>query len=876
MVDRAWTVVGLSGGRIVLADAVGATVAVSVTQLLSQPVELIARGPVRPTDGRADVVADKRQRAVATFWERHVVEVQTGLPPDAGPGVAPKPEYDPAVTTLAERELAKSKELAAAGLDHGFSAGTVRRKRQRYQADGFEGLLDGRSERTSRVGARIDPRVLDCLLQVLHERRNQPRRSVAFYRAETEARVRERHGYEVAIPSHSTFYRLISKLLRSGAAKGRARRRRHLAPARSARPGARAVVDVIDLYATSSAGAAGEGPQARATVVLDVATGSVCALLLHPVGTTVDGRVLLMRLCTPRNLLEQLGSAPAASLEESTGSATAAAVIVPERLDVEDTFLARSVGFRAACRQVGIRVRVTDPRLPRDAAHVERLLGRLADGLTDVLSQELTGAPELTWERLASLQPAVDQWVTEVWQNLPVKSGDRHRATPGGASPNQIFADAVTDAGAISLPRAPHVALTLLPRIRRHVTAAGLLVDRIHYDSPRLDPLRAAPGPSGPVWVRKDFYDRRQVWVELGCGEWLAVPQKPPSADQQLTAGIRSFRQGEDATFLSAHPRPPVPVPAQVVRHAPLTSLEGWRNYISAAGAQTAGPGADPHERLIYHARLSLEDTPLVREVREHGWRLAVLKEHTLGPGHDLLVTGPAGFGKTTALIEFGRSFELRDRARHGQRPTRIPTVYVALRPTGTARDLVEDLARFVQYPIHPRRHMTRFIDDIRETLTITGTGVVLIDDMHYAWTGTRETEIVDVLRHFADRLPALFVYAGIQSAGQKADTAGFRRMVHVQADRLTDASEWARLVAELDVALRLDHHRPGELSELAVDLHQLSGGNVSGLMYLVRAAAVSAVLNGSERVSLPALRRVAASHPADTQAHEPGAEQVQ
>jgi putative transposase len=44
-----------------------------------------------------EVVAEARE------WDRHVVEVETGLPPDAPPGTLPRPEYDPAAHTLSSR-----------------------------------------------------------------------------------------------------------------------------------------------------------------------------------------------------------------------------------------------------------------------------------------------------------------------------------------------------------------------------------------------------------------------------------------------------------------------------------------------------------------------------------------------------------------------------------------------------------------------------------------------------------------------------------------------------------------------------------------------------------------------------------------------------
>jgi hypothetical protein len=71
----------------------------------------------------------------ARFWERHVVEVITGLPPDAEEGTAPRPEYDPAWRTLLEREATKVAELAAGGQQ--ISQRTFLRMRQRYEAEGL-------------------------------------------------------------------------------------------------------------------------------------------------------------------------------------------------------------------------------------------------------------------------------------------------------------------------------------------------------------------------------------------------------------------------------------------------------------------------------------------------------------------------------------------------------------------------------------------------------------------------------------------------------------------------------------------------------------------------------------------------------------------
>jgi hypothetical protein len=45
--------------------------------------------------------------AAARAWERHVVEVKTGLALDAEPGTEPRPGYDPQARTLAQRTEAR-------------------------------------------------------------------------------------------------------------------------------------------------------------------------------------------------------------------------------------------------------------------------------------------------------------------------------------------------------------------------------------------------------------------------------------------------------------------------------------------------------------------------------------------------------------------------------------------------------------------------------------------------------------------------------------------------------------------------------------------------------------------------------------------------
>ena len=130
-------VVALTGTLVRLRSDGGTEAVVLAAYLMASPeFAVVGSGPlpaVEPfglLDGLpAKVLEDARE------WERHLVEVETGLPPDPPEGASPRPEYDPAATTVSERERAKAAELGA-GLR------TIQVRRSRYAQQGLWGLAE--------------------------------------------------------------------------------------------------------------------------------------------------------------------------------------------------------------------------------------------------------------------------------------------------------------------------------------------------------------------------------------------------------------------------------------------------------------------------------------------------------------------------------------------------------------------------------------------------------------------------------------------------------------------------------------------------------------------------------------------------------------
>ncbi len=327
--------------------------------------------------------------------------------------------------------------------------------------------------------------------------------------------------------------------------------------------------------------------------------------------------------------------------------------------------------------------------------------------------------------------------------------------------------------------------------------------------------------------------------------------------------------------------------------HEPLTTKEGWARFVDddpvapPLGSQEWWLGLDPdaraaHDdaRLDHHTRLGIVATPAIRSVTSTGRRLMLLNRHQISARRGLIVTGPAGTGKTTAVTQLGRSHERSVRRRHPGGPARLPVLYVTVPPAATARMLAVEFARFLGLPLPTHANQADVTNAVCEVLCDLRTDVVIVDEIHNLNLATRAgAEVSDQLKYLSERIPATFVYAGIDVAGvglfggtrgrqiagrfATLPTAAFPYGSAVQRDA------WQALVATLEQALVLYRHRPGTLTGHAAYLHQRTDGMIGSLSHLIRGAAIEAILDGSEAITKATLAAVHLDHAA-THTHTP------
>jgi hypothetical protein len=164
----------------------------------------------------------------ALWWERHIVEVLRGLPPDAPQGAVPRPEYDPELVSLTRREQAKAAELTAAGRP--VTASAVKQRRRRYEAGGLAAMADRRAVRRTPPHGRADQRVVEAMRQAIGEATDTSTRTALYIFWRAGEILEDTYGAEaVELPSRATLYRLFSSLSAGAHTTGSARTRRSLA-----------------------------------------------------------------------------------------------------------------------------------------------------------------------------------------------------------------------------------------------------------------------------------------------------------------------------------------------------------------------------------------------------------------------------------------------------------------------------------------------------------------------------------------------------------------------------------------------------------------------------------------------------------------------
>jgi hypothetical protein len=316
----------------------------------------------------------------------------------------------------------------------------------------------------------------------------------------------------------------------------------------------------------------------------------------------------------------------------------------------------------------------------------------------------------------------------------------------------------------------------------------------------------------------------------------------------------------------------------------PTSTLAGWRRFVDAPQASfKLKPGPEwkalteesrevyDQTRISYHSELVVVKTSTLREVAKQGRLLTLLNRREISARRGLIVSGAWATGKSTAIKQLGRTHELMVRQRYPA-SDRIPVVYVTTPPRGSPRKLALEFARFLgMYPVKASQNATDVADAVCQVLIEARCDLVLVDEIHNLNLATIAGEdMSDHLKYFTEHLPATFVYAGInvERSGLFTGVRGKQiagRCVLTSTRPFPLGQEWKGLVATMEEALRLYEHEPGSLVRMNRYLHKRTGGMIGSLSHLIRAGAITAIIDGTETITRDLLDGISVDHAAES-----------
>ncbi|WP_350352352.1 ATP-binding protein [Microbacterium sp. A8/3-1] len=315
------------------------------------------------------------------------------------------------------------------------------------------------------------------------------------------------------------------------------------------------------------------------------------------------------------------------------------------------------------------------------------------------------------------------------------------------------------------------------------------------------------------------------------------------------------------------------------------TTLDSWREFVLRTQSKPDELTAKQISALTAAARESYDrqrvrwlsadivlETPDVRQLRRL-W--AILSAEALSDAatlsRTLAVSGAPTYGKTTAVMWVAKQHERRQRQRHPLLSTTEfqPSVYVVTPAATTPKMLMISFCNTLGIPHTRSQTAQELTEQVVHVLRTLRTSLVVLDEIHNVHSNRQMgAEAASVLKLFAERLDAAFLFAGIDLprspvfAGpvgeQLAGRAMKYEMVGYASRSAEGRAEWRELVATLNDLLPLAEQPDDALNHAADFLFDASGGSIGQLRALLRRAAIEAILTGREHVVKADLQHLA------------------
>lgn len=257
------------------------------------------------------------------------------------------------------------------------------------------------------------------------------------------------------------------------------------------------------------------------------------------------------------------------------------------------------------------------------------------------------------------------------------------------------------------------------------------------------------------------------------------------------------------------------------------------------------------NRRLDYLGADLVISTPQLKAVVRKV-QLAVLQNRSRAAGRlGVLVSGESTMGKTTACLAAMKTIYTRYALQYPQfmELDHKPVIYIEVPAGCTGKAVIGRFAQFLGLPIRSRDTLESLLTTVVGQLQKSRTALVVVDEIHNLSTiNSSNGESVDVLKSLSNRVPATFLYAGINihlgplltgDRGQQIRGRFTAEVLHRYMTATTNEQAlWKEIIESFEHQLLLFNHHKGDLAAQAEYLHDRTRGSIGSLGRLLTGAA--------------------------------------
>lgn len=310
--------------------------------------------------------------------------------------------------------------------------------------------------------------------------------------------------------------------------------------------------------------------------------------------------------------------------------------------------------------------------------------------------------------------------------------------------------------------------------------------------------------------------------------------------------------------------------------YLPLSTKEGWSRFVTddppqppkITRAERDAQSASERERYDDARRQFMSGgivrTPVFNKILHSASSRLRLNEFKHTGKLGLIVSGEPSLGKTTTVTQIGKLHTLR--RQHQEHPAGqpgcIPVVYITVPPACGPKAMIAEFADFFALPTTGRISHSTLLNSVSQVMARVRTELVIVDEIHNLNVNYRmSADASDALKQLSEKCAATFIYAGVnvESCGLLDGARGQQISSRFELHRVTPFSnrsrthraEWEAVLLDLEETLCLTKQREGDILAHSAKLFADSGGSIGRLVDILHLAALTAIDDHTERLTL-------------------------